>query len=111
MYDDRQRYGEVQFYFYHAMKGLAMVSLFGVEDAYLRDASLHAVWACEGLTESYIVIEATEVICGVAMIPHVFTRYADAVEGPVDALLYLAYDKMGSEIGRFEEREDDGEEG
>lgn len=77
-----------------------MVSLFGPENDFLREQSSQAVWACGGLTDTFIVIDTKEVLCGVAMIPHVFG-------GLGGVRLYLAYDKMGSGMAGLEEAGDD----
>lgn len=94
----RVRYGEVQFYFYYAGQGLAMVSLYGTENVFLQERSSQAVWACGALTGSLVVIAAKAVICGVAMIPHIFEHHPDLVDGLDGTHLYLTYDKMGSDI-------------
>lgn len=74
-----------------------MVSLFGVESDILREQSSGAVWACGGLTDALVVIDVKDVLCGVAMIPHSF--------GGVE--LYLAYDKMGSDMAGLGEAADE----
>lgn len=83
-----------------------MVSLYGLEDDFLRDQSSQAVWACGGLTDTLVVIDVKEVTCGTAMIPHVFRGdYFDTSgEG---TLLYLAYDKMGSDMAGLGEAGDE----
>lgn len=77
-----------------------MVSLYGTENDFLREQSSQAVWACSGLTDTLVVIDTKQVLCGVAMIPHVF----GGLEG---ARLYLAYDKMGSGMADLEEAGDE----
>lgn len=80
--------------------GLAMVSLYGLENDLLQEHSSQAVWACGALTGMLVVIEAKKVLCGVAMIPHVF-------QGLERAQLYHAYDKMGSDMAGLEDAGDD----
>lgn len=77
-----------------------MVSLYGQENDFLRENSSQAVWACGALTGTLVVIEAKKVLCGVAMIPHTF----GGLEG---VRLYLAYDKMGSDMAGLQDMGDD----
>lgn len=77
-----------------------MVSLYGLENDFLRENSSQAVWACGALTDILVVIEVKGILCGVAMIPHVF--------GGLDGVqLYLAYDKMGSDMAGLEDAGED----
>lgn len=84
-----------------------MVSLYGVENNFLREQSSQAVWACGGLTGALVVIDAREVICGVAMIPHVFGGRGTLDVSLEGVKLHLAYDKMGSDMAGLGEADDE----
>lgn len=105
MLHDRLRFAEVQFFFYHHDHGFALVSLFGLENRFLRNLSRQVVWACPAPQENLIVIDVKSIISGVAMIPHTFRNLMHANGGLYDQELYFAVDQLGADIHGLDEGE------
>ena len=105
MLDARLRYGEILYFFVHkvhdTVHALAVVSLYSLEDARLLAESLGAVWACRAQGDhSLIVIDVKTILTCVAMVPHSFPIREANLEDNIQ--LYLAMDKIGTEIGNME---------
>lgn len=110
MYNTRLRYGEVLYFFQHKIGNnvhtLAVVSLYGLENALLLAESSGTVWACQAQgDDTLVVIDVKTILTCIAMVPHTFV-----IPNTDPLQLFLAMDKIGAEIGNMGEAGDDSDD-
>ena len=95
MFQDRQRFGEVQFYFQGHVNerdtSLALISLYSLPNQQLLDLSYNSLVVCTyQASHALVVVEVQSILSVVAMVPFTHANIGED--------LYYAVEKLGLEV-------------